>query len=285
MKPILACVLAANLCGFVQAADVKPLRVLLVTGGCCHDYKKQKDILKEGLEARANVKVTQAHTDDSSTKPPLPILGHSDYAKEFDVVIHDECGASIDSPETIKAVLRPHLDGVPGVNLHCSMHSYRIGNPGQKAEPGSERALWFDYLGLQSSGHGPQEPIELKFTDASSPITRGMTNWTTIREELYNNVVVQGSARTLATGKQVVRQKRKDSEGNETVVERPTEAVVVWSNEYGPNKTRVFSTTIGHNNATVSDARYLDLVTRGLLWACGKLDENGKPAAGYEAAK
>jgi hypothetical protein len=26
---------------------------------------------------------------------------------------------------------------------------------------------------------------------------------------------------------------------------------------------------------------YLDLVTRGLLWACDKLDENGKPKAGY----
>jgi type 1 glutamine amidotransferase len=47
--------------------------------------------------------------------------------------------------------------------------------------------------------------------------------------------------------------------------------VVVWVNEY--QKTRVFSTTIGHNNVTVSDARYLDLVTRGLLWSCGKLDQ------------
>jgi hypothetical protein len=26
---------------------------------------------------------------------------------------------------------------------------------------------------------------------------------------------------------------------------------------------------------------YLDLVTRGLLWVCDKLDENGKPKTGY----
>jgi hypothetical protein len=285
-KSILAVLsVAMSVSSLAQAAEVKPLRVLLVTGGCCHDYKKQKDLLEDGLEARANVKVTQAHTDDSSTKPPLPILGNPDYAKDFDVVIHDECGASIDSPDTIKAVLKPHLDGVPGVNLHCSMHSYRIGNPGQKAEPGSERALWFDYLGLQSSGHGPQEPIAITFTDPGSAVTRGMTNWTTIREELYNNVVVQGGARALATGKQIVKVKKKDAEGKESVVERPVEAVVVWSNEYGPRKTRVFSTTIGHNNATVSDARYLDLLTRGLLWACGKLDDNGQPAPGYGPAK
>ena len=28
---------------------------------------------------------------------------------------------------------------------------------------------------------------------------------------------------------------------------------------------------------------YLDLVTRGLLWACGKLGEDGKPLPGYGA--
>ncbi|MFU8893721.1 MAG: hypothetical protein ACNA8L_08845 [Luteolibacter sp.] len=35
------------------------------------------------------------------------------------------------------------------------------------------------------------------------------------------------------------------------------EAVVAWTNLYGPKKTRVFSTTIGHNNETVADARSL----------------------------
>jgi len=55
--------------------------------------------------------------------------------------------------------------------------------------------------------------------------------------------------------------------------------VVAWINDY--HGTRVFSTTIGHNNATVEDARYLDLVTRGLLWACGKLDAQGNISPGY----
>ena len=35
----------------------------------------------------------------------------------------------------------------------------------------------------------------------------------------------------------------------------------------------MFATTLGHNNDTVADARYLDLVTRGLLWSVGKLDD------------
>jgi hypothetical protein len=35
----------------------------------------------------------------------------------------------------------------------------------------------------------------------------------------------------------------------------------------------------------VADPRYLDLVTRGLLWACGKLDDQGQPLPGYGPKK
>ena len=54
---------------------------------------------------------------------------------------------------------------------------------------------------------------------------------------------------------------------------------LVWVNTYG--KGRVFGTTMGHNNSTMEDPVFLDLVARGLLWSCGKLGENGKPLPGY----
>ena len=247
----------------------KPLRALLVIGGCCHDYAAQKDILKAGLEARANLKVDFAYSADKTTSPALPNHGNADYAKGYDVVIHDECAADIKAPAIIAAVLAPHRAGLPGVNLHCAMHSYRIGPPATPAEKGSERAAWFDYLGLQSSGHGPKLPIVITFAGDQSPIVRGFAEWTTGNEELYNNIVVHPTAKVLARGKQVVNQKDNDF-------------AVVWTNDY--RGARVFSTTIGHNNDTVSDARYLDLVTRGLLWACKKLDADGKPTKGYGPA-
>ena len=190
------------------AAAPKPLRALLLTGGCCHDYAKQKDILKAGLEARANIVVDQIHTDDKSTKPPLAILGNADYAKGYDIVIHDECAADVSDPAQIKAVLAPHKAGIPGVNLHCAVHSYRIGSPGQATEPGSERAGWFDYLGLQSSGHGPQQPIAIKHVDKTHPVTKGMDDWMTINEELYNNVKIRDTATPLARGTQMRRRRQ-----------------------------------------------------------------------------
>lgn len=247
-------------------AETKPLKALLITGGCCHDYKTQKDILKKGIEARANIIVDQIHTDNSSTKPDLPIYGVPEYAKGYDVVIHDECAAGITDVAVIEGVLAPHKAGLPGVNLHCAMHSYRFGDFKKPVEAGADNGKWYEFLGLQTTGHGPQKPIDIVHVDKEHPITKGLADWTTGNEELYNNIKVFDTAHVLAKGKQ----------GKE-------ETVVTWTNDY--KGTKVFNTTIGHNNTTVEDPRYLDLVTRGLLWACGKLDEKGNIAEGYAPAK
>ena len=62
---LLALATALALPGFVVAASAPPpLKILLITGGCCHDYAAQKDLLKQGLEKRANVTVDQLHTGD-----------------------------------------------------------------------------------------------------------------------------------------------------------------------------------------------------------------------------
>jgi hypothetical protein len=250
-----------------KPAAVKPLKILLVTGGCCHDYTKQKDILKKGIEERINAKVTQFHTDDPGTSPPVVILPNP---KAFDLIIHDECSADVKDPALVSLVLRPHQEGVPGVNLHCAMHSYRVGDPGKPQSPGTPEAMWFDYLGLQSSRHDAQLPITVAVVDEKNPITTSIIGWVTGREELYNNVQIT-TGKALARGKQGAGDKPGFNDN-----------VVVWTNEYGPKKTRVFSTTLGHNNSTVEDPKYLDLVTRGILWATDKLGPDGKPTAGYE---
>lgn len=255
---ICAAVLAASFSS--PAADAKPLRVLLIAGGCCHDYAKQKDILKAGLEKRANIEVFIAYSADSSTKCRFDIYEKSDWAKGYDVIIHDECSADVKDMPYVQNILAAHKGGIPAVNLHCAMHCYRTGTDD-----------WFKFIGIQSSAHGPQEPIAIHFVEPANAITGGLADWTTIREELYNNIKIFETAKPLARGKQMVKQR----DGTE----KETETVVVWSNDY--NGTRVFNTTIGHNNQTVGDERYLDLLTRGLLWACDKLDADGKPKTGY----
>ncbi len=229
----------------------KPLRALLVLGGCCHDYTRQMDILKKGLEARAHVQVEFVFNPDTSTKARYEVYEKPDWAKGYDVIIHDECSADVKELDYVQGILAAHKAGVPAVTLHCAMHSFRTGTED-----------WFKFLGLQSASHGPQLPIQLKNIAAGHPIMKGWSDWTTINEELYNNLKVFETATPLISGKQVVKQK----DGTE----KDVEYIVAWVNQYG--KTRVFNTTVGHNNDTVADARYLDLVTRGLLWSCDKLN-------------
>jgi type 1 glutamine amidotransferase len=242
-----------------SADATKPLKVLLITGGCCHDYTKQKDILKAGIEKRANIEVVQLHSADSGTKVRYTELESPTWAQGYDAIIHDECSADVKDVPYVENILAAHKAGVPGVNLHCAMHSYRTGTP-----------IWFEYLGLQSSGHGPQLPIQINFVKKDHPITTGLEDWTTVKEELYNNLKVWEGAAPLARGKQGAGDKPGEND-----------ALLAWTNEYGPKKTRIFSTTLAHNNETVGDDRYLELVTRGILWSCGKLRDDGKPAAGY----
>jgi type 1 glutamine amidotransferase len=242
------------------AASVKPLKALLVIGGCCHDYNRQKDLLKAGIEARAHVVVDVAYNPDTTTRAKFEAYLKDDWSQGYDVIIHDECSSEVKDVEYVDNILAAHKKGVPAVNLHCAMHSYRVGEFVKPVQAGSADALWFDFIGLQSNAHGPQVPIEVTFVDTEHPTTAGSKNWTTIKEELYNNVTML-TAHPLAKGKQVVRGKE-------------VESVVVWTNAYGPNKTRVWSTSLGHNNETVADERYLDLVTRGLLWACDKLNDS-----------
>jgi putative membrane-bound dehydrogenase-like protein len=229
--------------GAAVSLAAEPLKALLITGGCCHDYAKQHEVIAKGIQSRANVQVDVIWTDDKSTNPPLPVYDKVDWAKGYDVIIHDECAASMKDKETLTRILDAHKT-IPSIQLHCAMHSFRTGED-----------RWFKRLGLQSNSHGPQEPIAITFVDKEHPITKTLADWTTIKEELYNNVNLF-DAHPLAMGRQMVKGKAVD-------------AIVAWTNE--KSGARSFSTTIGHNTETVADARYLDLITRGLLWACDKL--------------
>ena len=234
----------------------------MVAGGCCHDYAGQHKVVSEGIQARANVRVDVVWTDDKSVNPPLPLYDNPDWAEGYDVIIHDECAAGSRDLAVLKRVLAAHQK-IPAVHLHCAMHSFRTGTDD-----------WFKHLGIRSTSHGPQVPIDVRFVDKEHPITAPLKDWTTIREELYNNVQVF-HAHPLATGTQLIKRNGE---------EKHVSYVVAWTNE--KQGARSFSTTLGHNTETVADDRYLNMITRGLLWACDSLNEESlKPYAGNNEIK
>lgn len=251
-----------------KAEKEKKLKILLVAGGCCHDYATQSKQLKEGLEKRLNCEVVVEYSDSKTAETTFNIYENDDWAKGYDCILHDECSARVTDRPYIDRILAAHKEGVPAVNLHCAMHSYRWGDFRQPVSPDADNFAWYEFIGVQSTAHGPQAPIDISFE--KHPLMKGFEDWRTGDEELYNNIRVYGKTTPLATGKQIQKPRARELKLNPDAKAKEAQAVVVWTNLYGPNETRVFSTTLGHNNKTVGDPRYLDLVARGIEWATAK---------------
>ncbi|NND97260.1 MAG: hypothetical protein HKN47_08035 [Pirellulaceae bacterium] len=257
------------------------LKVLLVAGGCCHDYATQTKLLKQGIEKRINAEVTVVLSSSTTTETKFDIYQSDDWASEFDVVVHDECSANVTEKPYVDRILKAHRDGVPAVNLHCAMHSYRWGSFREPVQPGADNSAWYEMIGVQSTAHGPKKPIDVIYNTSKHPTTIGLTDWTTGDEELYNNLRVFAGTSVLVTGKQLAPPNKRELKKDPDAKAKEATAVIAWTNEYGPNKTKIFSTSLGHQNETVADDRYMDFVVRGLLWATGKITPDGQPVAGY----
>jgi type 1 glutamine amidotransferase len=243
-----------------NTADVKPIRALMVTGGCCHDYGAQKTILSEGISARANVTWTIIHEGEADAKThKFSIYTNADWAKGYDVVLHNECSGQVTNADWVEHIAKAHFGGVPAVVVHCSIHSYRYSSTDE----------WRKALGVSSMRHQTKRKFEVVTVKPDHPIMKGFpATWRHEPDELYEIIKVWPECTPLGEAL---------TPGNTT-----NRHPCIWVNQYG--KGRVFGTTLGHDNQTMQRADYLDLVTRGLLWACSKLDDKGEPKVGYSKA-
>ena len=228
----------------LAASAADPLKVLYITGGCCHDYPAQADLIPQGVEERANVKFTVFLDPNTSTASKMKIYENPEWAAPYDVIIHNECYADVKDPAWTQRILKPHKEGKPGVVIHCAMHCYRDGTD-----------EWFRFCGVTSHRHGAHYPHEVRNANALHPIMKGWgPAWANPAGELYwiekvwPDTTILGEAKNQENGKA---------------------EPCVWTSNY-LGKTRVFGTTLGHHNETVNDGRFLDLLARGIVWAAGK---------------
>jgi type 1 glutamine amidotransferase len=237
----------------------KPLRALMVCGGCCHDYENQKRIISEGITARANVEWTIVHEEapekTNERLHEVSIYHQPEWWKGYDVVVHNECFGAVENVPFVEGIAAAHKAGVAAVMLHCSSHSYRAAKTDE----------WRKVVGITSMSHEKNRDLLVKVLKPEHPVMKGFpAEWPDPKDELYKNEKIWETATPLA-----------QAYGEDTKKDH----VVIWLNQY--EKGKVFSTTLGHSNDTMQQPVYLDLVARGLLWACGKLNDDGTPKTGY----
>ena len=230
-----------------SAAAQKSLRALLITGGCCHNYALQTQQLTNTIAKLATVEWTVVKEGGDGTTAEISLYHNPDWAKGFDVVVHNECFADTTNQTYIRKITSAHQAGVPAVVIHCAMHTYRA----------TDIDDWREFLGATSRRHDHQGKYPVKLVEPNHPILKGVsTNWVTAMDELYVIEKLWPNAKALATS--VSEQDGKTYP-------------IAWVNQYG--KARVFGTTYGHSDEAWRDENYLALVSRGVLWAAGRLND------------
>lgn len=227
-----------------SSTSIRPLRALLITGGCCHNYPFQSAQLTNAAARFGQVQWTIVNEGGNGTQAMLPLYDDPHWADDYDVVVHNECFADTKEPAYLRRITAAHHAGKPAVVIHCAMHTYRA----------TDVDDWREFLGVTSRRHDHQSRYPVKTVDARHPIMKGVpTNWVTQKDELYVIEKLWPNAHALAT----------------SVSEQDGHAYpVAWVNQYGT--ARVFGTTYGHSDETFSDPVYLNMVSRGIFWAAGR---------------
>jgi len=222
-----------------------PLKGLLITGGCCHNYKFQSEALTNGISKVADVEWTVINEGGNGTRAEIDLYKNADWAKPYDVVIHNECFADTANEDYVRAITAAHKSGKPAMVIHCAMHTYRA----------AKFDDWREFLGVTSRHHDHMSNYPVKPVAKDHPIMKGFPEtWTTAKDELYVIEKVWPKTTALAT----------------SVSERSgKEQPVIWVNDY--HGTRVFGTTFGHSDDTFRDPVFIDLLGRAFVWSAGKL--------------
>jgi type 1 glutamine amidotransferase len=222
----------------------EPIKALLVTGGCCHNYLFQALALTNGIEQYADVEWTIVNEGGKGTEAEIELYNDADWAKKVDIVVHNECFASTDDEDYVRKITKVHQAGTPAIVIHCAMHTYRAAKIDD----------WREFLGVTSRRHDHQSKYPVKVVAAEHPVMKGFPkDWVTPMDELYVIEKLWPNAKALATS---VSEKDKK------------EHAVAWVNQYG--KARVFGTTYGHSDDTFRDPVFIKLLAQGFVWAAGK---------------
>ncbi len=246
VKPVLFILLGfltivLSLSARVPGQGKRPLRILLVTGGCCHNYGFQTEAIKASLPASLPAEWTVVNEGGTGTTAMIPLYDKADWAKGYDLVIHNECFADTKDPEYIRRITAAHHEGVNAVVIHCAMHSYRAAGVDD----------WREFLGVTSRRHDHQSRYPVKVVAPKHKVLSGVpAEWTGPKDELYIIEKVWPRTTVLA-----VSTSERDGKTHP----------VAWTNRYG--KARVFGTTFGHSDEMFKNPIFIRLLGNGIRWA------------------
>ncbi|MEM9588218.1 MAG: ThuA domain-containing protein, partial [Planctomycetota bacterium] len=180
-----------SLSGGLPAVADEPIKVLLVTGGCCHDYDFQTKAMQLGMKSRGlAVDWTVVNDGGNGTQAKIDLYDNPDWAKGYDVVIHNECFANTKDAEYIRRITKAHAEGADAIVIHCAMHTYRAAKIDD----------WREFLGVTSRKHDHQSRYPVQLVAKEHPIVADVPkDYVSAMDELYIIEKVWPNTEVLAT--------------------------------------------------------------------------------------
>ena len=173
-----------------SAPEGPRLKALLVSGGCCHDYALQDKVLVDQMAKVLPIDWTIVIQGGNGTKARIPLYDRADWAKGFDVVVHNECHADVDDEAFVKRITDAHRAGIPAMVIHCAMHCTARSRPTRGASSSASRA----------SATPARTTSPSRWRRAATTITTGLQpEWNTPTDELYVIDKVWPGTTALAT--------------------------------------------------------------------------------------
>jgi len=233
-----------------QPPQPKKLKALLVSGGGSHKWNEVNPVLTKKIPDFANVTIDAKIAGEVKGGPVL--LNDPKFADGYDVIMYNCCFADPSGPDQIENCLKLTRAGKPMVVIHCGVHSFK------------KSLEWQDCCGMTSNKHDPYRAFSVLKVEEHPVVKFLPKDWKTTGDELYQTIKMGERSKPLLRGNYDMGK---------------SDHTICWVSNYGKGK--VFATTLGHDLKTVNMAEYHHLLANGLLWACDKLDKDGKPLEGF----
>jgi type 1 glutamine amidotransferase len=266
LLPLVALVTVALAPLTAQAADSKPVRVLLLDGQNNHNWKSTSPILRQALEGSGHFSVDVSTSPEKGANEEAWSRWNPAFAS-YDVVVSNYNGQPW--PESVRAAFEKYVSGGGGfVCVHAANNSFpewleynRIigiggwGGRNEKSGPYlyvSEGKVVRDTAPGGGGSHGAQHEFVVEMLNTTHPITAGMpTRWLHAKDELYDSL--RGPAENVEVLAYAFSDKSKKNEP------------MIMTLSYG--KGRVFHTPMGHADYSMKCAGFQSVMLRGTEWA------------------